>query len=191
MSTFPFISFVVAKNLFPALENFLLLDVTAEMTDIVLTVKKSVAEIVSFPSGRNFIIRQISKKFGVSFEIAESFLHIYNAKKSDENTSGQIQEVLGDVEKELSIYFENAFSELSKGKALPPVVCLTAGEDVADLYFDFLKLSKDDQTAEFRKNIQVFRLDTPAMSHLYNIDKKFKPNVFLSVLTIFSSLLDI
>lgn len=186
MNSFPFISFAVSENLFPALNDFLLIDVTAEMTDVVLINKKSVAEIVSFPSGRNFIIRQISKKFGVSTEIAESLLRMSAGKKSDDETNAQMQEVLSDAEKEWSIYFENAFTELSKSAVLPPVVCLSAGEDVSDLYSGFLETQKEDQTAEFRKNIQVFHLDERAMSHLYNTDPKFKPNVFLSVLTVFS-----
>ena len=188
MNSFPFVSFVVTKNIFPALSNFLLIDVTAEMTDIVLIKKKSVTEIVSFPSGRNFIIRQISKKFGVSSQIAESILHMNNTKKSDDETAIQMQEVLSDAEKEWSIYFENAFVELSKNSTLPSFICLTSGEDVANLYYDFLGTHKEDATAEFRKNIQIFHLDTSAMSHLYNTNPKFKPNVFLSVLTIFSSL---
>jgi hypothetical protein len=187
MKTFPFVSFVVAENLFPALSDFLLVDITAEMTDIVLVNKKSIAEVVSFPSGRNFIIRQIGKKFAVSSQIAESILRIYNAQKSDEETIGKMKEVLSNVEKEWSIYFENAFTELSKNMTLPSVICLTAGADVADLYSDFFKLPKDDQTAEFRKNVQVFHLDASGMSHLYNA-AKFKPNIFLSVLTIFSDL---
>jgi hypothetical protein len=186
MNSFSFISFAVSENLFPALNDFLLVDVTAEMTDVVLVNKKSVAEIVSFPSGRNFIIRQIARKFGVSTEIAESLLRMSAGKKSDDETTTQMQEVLSDAEKEWSIYFENAFTELSKSAVLPPIVCLTAGEDVSDLYSGFLEIQKEDQTAEFRKNIQVFHLDERAMSHLYNTDPKFKPNVFLSVLTVFS-----
>lgn len=188
MNSFPFISFVVSESLFPALSDFLLVDVTSEMTDIVLINKKSVAEIVSFPSGRNFIIRQIAKKFSVSAEIAESLLHVNNDEKSDDEISTKIQEVLSDAEKEWSIYFENAFTELSKNMGLPSTVCLSAAEDVADLYSSFLQTPKDDTTAEFRKNTQVFQLDVATMSHLYNSDPKFKPNVFLSVLTIFSNL---
>jgi hypothetical protein len=99
-----------------------------------------------------------------------------------------MQEVLLGSEKEWSIYFENAFIELSKNSAPPPIVCLTAAEDVTDLYSGFLKAPEDDESAEFRKNVQIFRLDTPTMSHMFDTDKKFKPNVFLSVLTIFSNL---
>jgi cell division ATPase FtsA len=186
--TFPFVSFVVCKKLFSSLQNFLLVDISAEMTDIIFVSKESVVGVVSFPSGRNFIVRQIAKKFAVSAEIAESLLRVWNAKKSDDETTAKIQEVISDAEKEWSIYFENAFVELAKNATLPPVVCLVAGEDVESVYSDFLKTPKDDSTAEFRKNIQIFCLDTATMSHLYDSNPKFRPNVFLSVLTIFSTL---
>ncbi len=188
MSSFPLISFAVSKNLFPTLSDFLLVLVTAEMTDIVLVNKKSVSGIVSFPSGRNFIVRQIARKFGVTAEIAVSLLRLNNNKKSDDETVAKMQEILSDAEKEWSIYFENAFTELAKNIALPSTVCLTASGDVEDLYANFLQIPKEDETAKFRKDIQIFRLDSGAMSHLYNSDPKFAPNVFLSTLTIFSSL---
>jgi len=78
-----------------------------------------------------------------------------------------------DVENEWMIYLQNALSELGKNFVLPPVVCLTAGNDSAALYAGFLR------------SFKVFRLDTPAMSHLCDSDSKFKPNIFLSVLTVF------
>ncbi len=187
MRAFPFISFAVIKKLFPTVHNFLFMDITAEMTDVVLVFEKSISEIVSFPSGRNFIIRQISKKLDVPFEVAESSLRIYNSKKTNDDTAKQIKEVLSEAEKEWSIYFENSFTELSKDVTLPQVMYLTAGSDVIDIYSNFIKTPENDQSSEFRKNVQVFPLDTASMSHMYNADKKFAPNIFLSFLTVFSS----
>jgi hypothetical protein len=188
LNSFPFVSFAVSKNIFPALDDFLLVDITAEMTDIVLIDKKTISEVVSFPSGRNFIVRQIGKKFGVSIEIAESLLRLYVAQKSDDETTAKMRAVLADAENEWAIYFENAFVELSKKATLPSTVCLSTGEDVEDVYSDFLKTPKDDATTEFRKNIQIFCLDIATMSHLYNTNPKFRPSVFLSALTIFSTI---
>jgi hypothetical protein len=187
MNSFPLVLFAVTKNVFPDFNDFLLVNVTAEVTDIVLVSQKFVAEVVSFPSGHNLIIRQIGQKFGVSAQIAESILVVYKNKKSDEETTARMEKIISDVKKEWSVYFDDAFSEISKNNLLPQTICLAADQDVADLYYDFLK-NDDGEPTEAQKNSQIFNLDTEKMSGFYETNQKFIPDTFLSILTIFSNL---
>ena len=67
----------------------------------------------------------------------------------------KIEEIFADVEKEWSIYLENGLSDLSPQFILPGNVYLTCDSDVENIYTNFLKLSKTDETAMFRKNIEI------------------------------------
>ncbi len=183
--TFPLISFSVIRDLFPATSNFLVLDITSETTDMTLVSDNAIAKVLSFPSGRNFIIRQISKSFGVSAEIAESYLHAYNSKKTDDETNLRIDSALSDVEKEWSIYFEDAFAELSKDSVLPPRAYITTDPDVASLYSHFLKLPKLDSTSLFRKSVEVIHISAGILSAVYKDDPHFPPDEFVAMIAAF------
>lgn len=186
LHTFPFISFSISNFMFPTTSNYLLMDITSEITDFTLVKDKTIISSASFPIGRNFVIRQISKVFDVSFEIAESFLHMFTNKKTDSNMTERIVDILSDVEKEWSIYLEDALLRLSPTMFLPTTIYITAEKDVVPLYVDFLNLSKSDNTSNFRKNIQTIHLSKDLLNKLC----KFKPNIkqseFIGMLALFN-----
>ncbi len=183
--TFPVASFIVIRDIFSANENFVIMDITAEVTDMTLVEDNVVIKSISIPSGKNFIIRQIAKKFDTSTEIAESKLRLYVEEKLDPETTTHVQEILLDVEKEWSIYLDNAVQELAPQKSIPSTVYLTVDSDVAPIYKDFLSLIKADATADFRKNMNLIRLDENTLSHFCETQKGVYINEFVTILAIF------
>jgi cell division ATPase FtsA len=184
--TFPLVSFSVVRDVFGAISDFILMDVTSEVTDLTLVRDNVMRKVASFPSGKNFLLRQISKKLSVSAEIATSTLHLYNSARLDKDTSQIIDEILYEVEKEWSIYLENALSEFSENMALPESLYLTSDEDVRDIYSEFLKLSKTDSTSDFRKNLNLVYLNKKTLSNFYEAPISF-PDDFTPILAVFYS----
>ncbi|MFZ2523418.1 MAG: hypothetical protein WAW92_03470 [Minisyncoccia bacterium] len=183
--TFPVATFSVVRDLFNQYQDFILLDVTSEVTDLSLVSNDVLIKTVAIPSGRNFIIRQIAKKFDMPVEIAESNLSTYSLQKLDKDTSGKIEEVLIDIEKEWSIYLERALLDLSPELSLPNHLYMTSQSDVADVYLNYLKLSKADSTATFRKNLNVVRVQDKILSGLYNNESHTTPNEFICLIAIY------
>ncbi len=183
--TFPLVSFSVVRDIAPVNSDFILLDITADVTDLTLVSDNVIMQTVSMPSGKNFILRQISKVFGVSNEIGQSMLDMYNLEKLDAASHEKMQEVLINVEKEWSIYLENALLELSSDMNLPVKIYLTADNDVAKLYTNFLKLSKTDVTSNFRKNASVIHVSQELLSQLYKNDSLSPVDEFIVILAIF------
>lgn len=185
MHSFPMVSFSTIRDLFIENSDFIIMDVTGEITDLSLVRDSAIVQTVSFPSGRNFIIRQIAKTFDVQTEIAESMLHIYLSNKANSSVSGSIENILTNIEKEWSIHFERALRELSKEMVLPKKVYITSDSDVAKFYVDFLKLSKTDSTFEFRKNIDITHVNHDTLSHLCQSNARALPDEFIEILAIF------
>ncbi|OHA92789.1 MAG: hypothetical protein A3H52_02690 [Candidatus Zambryskibacteria bacterium RIFCSPLOWO2_02_FULL_39_26] len=183
--TFPVVSFIVVRDIFSANSDFIIMDITGEVTDLTLVEDNVVIKSISMPSGRNFIIRQIAKKLDLSAEIAESNLHLYAEGKLDEKTKIQIQTILLDVEKEWSIYLESAIQEFSSQKNIPSTVYLTVDSDVAPIYKDFLSLVKTDSTAEFRKNMNLIHINKETLSHFYETQMEVEVNEFMAILAVF------
>ncbi len=165
--TFPVVAFSVIRDLFNASGNFLIMDVTGDMSDITLVQDSVILQTVSMPSGRNFILRQISKTFGVSIEIAESMLHLYSTEKIDDVESQKIHDLMAQIESEWAIYFENSLLELSPTLNLPGNFYLMTQKDVSEIYESFLKVSKVDATVTFRKSLNIVKIDENSVKDFF------------------------
>jgi len=185
INTFPLISFSVIRDLFTKEQNFILMDVTSEVTDITLVKGDIIIDTVSIPSGRNFIIRQISNNFNVSTEIAESTLRLFLSKKLEEATSNQMSELMISIEKEWSIHIEKALTELAPDLNLPSTVFLTAESDTADIYINFLNMPKTDSTSVFRKNLKLNYINLEKTSSFYTNESGFALDEFIVLIALF------
>lgn len=186
-NTFPLTFFNVLKEINEYANNYLLMDITGEVTDVTLVHDNYVSQNLSFPSARNFIIRQIAKDFDVSFEIAESILHIYNSKKADNEIIDNMTNVLGEVEKEWSIYFEDTFNQLSKNVILPPVIYIISDVDVYYIYEMFFKITKNDQTSLFRSHLNIININKDMLSKFCDFNTSLEFDEYLASLSIFVS----
>ena len=185
MHTFPIVSFSTIRDLFMEVSDFIIMDITGEVTDMTLVKDNVIAQTISFPSGRNFIIRQIAKAFSTSPEVAESTLHIHMLKKSGDLVYNRLAEIFNSMEQEWSGYLEKTIQELSLEFALPSKVYLTSDGDVAQIFMDFLKLPKEDSTSVFRKNINVTLINHNILSDLYKSDGVKLEDEFIGILSIF------
>lgn len=167
VSTFPVVSFKVVKDLLTDQSSFVLLDVTGELSEITLVSDDAIVKTVTIPSGKNLIYKQISKELNTSIEIAESTLKLYTAKKLNDDVNLKIEGVLSSVEKEWSVYLENALNEISPNAILPSSLFLTSDDDISNIYKYFLTIQKLDSTALFRKNLNITQIDLDKLSSFY------------------------
>ena len=183
--TFPLILFSTIRDNFSPEPDFILMDITSEVTDITLVTDDVVTKTGSFPFGRNFILRQIAKTFNCSETVAESMLHIYMDGSVNNQNYLPMQNLVGGLEKEWAIYFEDVLSTLSPDMALPKNIYITADSDVTPIFVDFLKLPKVDATANFRKNLNIININKEVLSRFYESDSKKQEDVFITLLLIF------
>lgn len=187
LHTFPLVLFTVVRDLFMKESSFLLMDITSEITDITLVKEDIIDKTVSFPYGKNFILRQISKNLNVSNEIADSTLKLYVTNKLGHEQVSKINEILASVEKEWAIYLENTLLEISPNMILPNSVFITSDSDIAQIYIDFLEIQKLDATANFRKNLKSTYVDLEKLRDFYENLSGFVLDEFVVILSIFYS----
>jgi len=121
----------------------------------------------------------------VSTEIAESTLKLFLSKKLEDATSNQMSELMVSIEKEWSIYIENALTELAPDMNLPSTMFLTAEGDTADIYVDFLNMPKTDTTSIFRKNLKLNYINLEKTSSFYTNESGFILDEFIVLLALF------
>ncbi len=185
LHTFPLISFSILRDMYPGNSSFILMDISADVTDLTLVNNNVIEKSVSFPSGKNFIIRQLAKSTGATYDIALSMLHQFNNKDMDDVSNDATLKVLSNVEKEWSIYFESALGELSPAMTLPGLIYITSDSDVSDIYSDFIKLSKTDSTGAFRKQVNVTKIGHEELQGLCDVSAFVEEDEFLEIESIF------
>jgi hypothetical protein len=110
-------------------------------------------------------------------------------KKADSNMTERIIDILSDIEKEWSIFLEDTLLKLSPTMSLPTTIYITAEKDIVPLYLDFFKLSKSDNTSNFRKNLQTIHLSKDLINKLCKFKGNIKQDEFIGIISLFNKLM--
>lgn len=138
--SFPLVAFSVVRNLFPSSNDFLLVDVTGEVTDITVVRDNVIHEHALVPMGKNALLREIARLLKTVPEEAQSLvkLHLEGASSLSRKDQGEtytaIEQALLKAENEWKKAFEKALQALSREKALPFEVYLSADSSVDEWF---------------------------------------------------------
>ena len=152
------------RNLFPDKDDFLIVDIAGEVTDIQIIYDNILFSSASFPLGKHFIERARSKVFNAPIS---SKSDIY-----DLNTSKKVNIVNEEIRKKWVKEFNDTLSKMSKTATLPNTMYIAVDSDVL-LFFA-------EELSEFQKYKTVFL--SPEMFNDCIIYKKgVEEDIFLNL----------
>lgn len=133
--SFALVSFSVARDMFESVKDFLLIDVTGEITELAVVRDSILEDTLSFPYGRNTLIRDITRKTG---SVPEDILA--RVKISFSNNEPEKKAVIFEEEKQWTKMFERACGELSSEiSPLPRDVFLIADTNYEEWFRGMIK----------------------------------------------------
>ena len=148
--TFPFVVFQILNELSLNEEELFLIDIGGEISDLILVRKNSLEKIISFPYGRNFLLRKISSAFNTFPEEASSILGSYLKEHRHEEEAEKISKIIEETKKEWGDSFEtavkNLFESLPAGGPLPQNLYLLGDEAVAS---ELVKSAGEERFSRF------------------------------------------
>lgn len=130
--SFGFIAFTTLRDVYQDIEDFLLVDVTGEITDAHVVSDTSLRDVVSFPCGTRSIIRRISNVKNIDIAQARSFIRAYARSHQDSTDKDQVV-----VEEALEGWVDactNALTTLEDSVVLPGTVFCMIDEQLAPLF---------------------------------------------------------
>jgi len=139
-------SFSVMRDLFPTEEDFILMDVGGEITDLAVIRDGMLMDTISFPHGKNFVVRNIMKKTGAHHAQAESLITAHTEISPDVTHAPKAHEGLAEAEDLWLSSFRDTLTTLSQSSALPKTIFLTA-DKVIDTWF--LNIIRRDEFSKF------------------------------------------
>lgn len=179
-NTFPLALFNTVNKLFTHEEDYLLIDIEGENTDCTIVRDGILENSTTFPIGKNSLIRSIANKFGVTPEIALSYLEMLSTDSLEEHirddVKAQTKDSIGLWYTELTKNLEN----LSNKRRIPTKVFVTLDQSTAHIYLDSLKNESGEHTFE-----SVLELSPELFANEVNFGKFVFPDPFLCIDTLF------
>ena len=138
-STFSLSAFSAVRDIFTDKDNFLFLDITGEVSDVMLVNDGVPVKTASFPLGENFIVRSVASGMNTTFGEVKSLLNMHIAGKDDGTLSNKLDDVLSIAQKKWLQEFKDTAARVSEGTPLPSTIFFTADIGIAHLFEDAIK----------------------------------------------------
>lgn len=184
-SSFLMASFAVGRSLFINQDNFLLVNIGGEMTEISMIKKDILSESGSFPQGRNFIIRGLAKEMNTSLDEARSAISMSKDGHAEKSYSKNIDEVMLKLKNEWLKSFQSILVNLSKDISIPATVFITVSDDMAPFFADTIRSEQFNQYTLTESKFRVIFLNTQSLHGIANFEENVGRDVPLLIESIY------
>jgi cell division ATPase FtsA len=184
-SSFTLASFTVARDMFIHQDNFTIVDIGGETTELSLVKKDALYSSASFPIGYNFFIRELSLALKCSTEEARSYLSIYK----DNHASDELESKLRPIIEKLKLDWLNKFQEslvfLSNDISVSSNIFMTTDEELSAFFAQTIKNEQFNQYAFTESKFRVVYLGTQMLHGIAEYKKDVKHDSFIIIESIY------
>ena len=132
------VAFSVIEDIWTDVPQYIITDITSQLTELVTVRKGALSEAASFPMGKQFLVKKISEKLNVTSEVAESLIRLKNDGSVDPDLALKLQGALDESKAEWLKAFSEALSNMSSSASLPSKFFLFAPKDVSHIFSDYM-----------------------------------------------------
>jgi len=184
-SSFAFASFCTIRDMFSHNENFILVDVGGEITDISVIKKDVLRESVSFPMGYNFIIREFSKELNCTLDEAKSFISLYKDGHMEKEINEKFGPIIDKLKSEWRKKFEESLFNISNNISIPSNIFLTAEKDFEAFFKEIIKTEEINQYILTESKFKVISLNTKELHGLVTFNENVDRDQFITLESIY------
>lgn len=166
---FILVAFAGIRDVFPESDNFILVQIGGEVTDIAIAKAGKLAEVVSFPLGHSILVRSLDMvcKNSPSCEL-ETLIKLFHEDKVKDPHRGKIKFALADAKLKWTDAFNEALSNFSGETFLPKNIFLICGGEYGKLFEDFLKTVNYSRFTLLSESFKVTFLGDDMIDRLVN-----------------------
>lgn len=180
-SSFVMSSFAVARDMFVNKESFLLVNVGGEVTDISMIKKDAIKESISFPAGRNFILRSIANDINDTISVAKSYLSLYKDGHMANTAPKKVENAINKVKSSWLKKFQESISNLTNDISIPSTVFITVDSELVDFFSEIIKTEEFNQYTLTESKFRVVFLGVQALHGIALFDREASRDPFLII----------
>ncbi|MCX6757929.1 MAG: hypothetical protein NTZ44_03570 [Candidatus Nomurabacteria bacterium] len=186
-SSFVMASFTVARDTFIHKENFLLIDIGAEVTDISMIKKEIIQASISFPKGKNSLLRDLSISLGKSLDQVSSLFNLYSQGHADSGITKIINQSLIKTTEDWLKKFQNALVHISNDISIPSTIFLTGDDDVVDWFVETIRNEQFNQYTLTESKFKIIIINNTMLHGIATFEENVVRDRFIIIASIYIS----
>lgn len=184
-SSFAMASFAVARDMFVQQENFVLVDIAGEVTDISIIKKDVLNGSISYPLGYNFMIRNVANSLNCTLGEAKSFLSLLKDGHAEESVEKKIGPIVDKLKIEWLKGFQESLVNLSEDISIPATIFITVDQDLVNFFGDIIKTEQFNQYTLTELEFRIIFLDTKTLHSIAAFKDDVNRDLFLIIEAIY------
>ena len=172
-------SFAVVRDMHAHSENFLLINIGGEVTEISIIKKNILRESISFPLGLNFLIRGIAVGLHCSLGEAESYFSLFQDGHAAEPAEKTLSSVVAKLKLEWLHQFQESLANLSNDVSVPADIYLTLDKEIASFFSETIKTEQFNQYTLTESKFTITLLDPEIFHGLAEFETNVVRDIFL------------
>lgn len=154
------VSFSVIGDTWKDTNQYIIADITSELTELVAVRNGALSEATSFPMGKQYLIKAVGDSMGVSSEVATSIIKMKNESRIEVDLANKVDKALLEVQKEWLKLFTDALVIMSSSTSLPNMFFLFAPKGVANIFAKFITEEEYQQFSFTEGKFEVHQVST-------------------------------
>ncbi len=157
-------TYLVARTLLPHEDEYLLIDAGGEVTDVSLVREGALFQTISFPQGRNAVVRRLADALNRSKEEAASMWKLSEEGKLDGTVAQAAAFALKEARREWLEAFSKALFTISNDLSIPHTILITVDSDTSSWFISTVKDESFHQYTRTATEFKVLAMD-PSLFH--------------------------
>jgi cell division ATPase FtsA len=175
------VSFLATKKLIKESLDHVILDITSELTEIIVVRGGAVAEAATIPIGKRKLIINIAERLNTTYDSCVSLLKMHAQQKLDDDLMHRIKDVFESSKSDWSAAFMKALAQIANGKSLPSDIALFAPRDVIDIFKELIQKEEFGQVAYADGSFVVYTPDPVSLDSAISYDKGTPPDLAITL----------
>jgi len=181
------VAFSVIEDIWKDIPQYIIADVTSQLTELVTVRKGILSEAASFPKGKQFLVSTVGDKLGVTSEVAESLIRMKNDGSVDSDLSAKLDVALNDSKKEWLTDFSEGLSAMSSSSSLPSRFFLFAPKDVTHIFSSYIMSEEYQQFSFAEGKFEVQEMSVLDFNKYCDLDAGVEADLSLLLGALFNS----
>lgn len=184
--SFTLVSFSIVRDIFHNKDNFLLLDISAEITDVTLVHEGALLETASFPQGKHFLIRDIASELNTIPEEATSLLRAYFDGHIGAEHYGKIKSALAKTAESWIHSLNETLIQLSENVSIPETIFMTVDNDFSAWFKETIEKTDFSHLIFSGASFNIILLNSTLLANYVRYRKNISPiDPFLALEALF------
>lgn len=177
--------FTVIRDLYSDQDDFLLVDIGGEVTDISIVKKNILREAVSFPIGRNSVVRGVAYESKYSLDEAKSSVSLLKDDHAEDLMVKKFEPIINKLKMEWLQKFQESLSTLSHDISVPHTIYMAIDKDFVGFFSEIIKTEQFNQYTLTDSKFEVIVLNAEILQELVSFEGGTLRDPFLIISSIY------